>query len=57
MSERAPTSVTVAKLAWCCLLAGVVAAALMFPFAGGIELMSNRASEVVSNELRAASRG
>ncbi len=46
---RRPTSVTVAKLAWCCLLAGVVAAALMFPFAGGIGLLSNRASEVVSN--------
>src|SRR3982075_978574 len=52
MSEpptRPPTAVTVIKLAWCCLLAGVVAAALIFPFAGGIGLMSNRASDVVAN--------
>ncbi|MBV9089598.1 MAG: transglycosylase/D,D-transpeptidase PonA2 [Mycobacteriaceae bacterium] len=49
MSERRPTSATVARLAWCCLLAGVLAAALMFPFAGGIGLMSNRASDVVAN--------
>jgi membrane peptidoglycan carboxypeptidase len=49
MSERPPTGVTVVKLAWCCLLAGVVAAAIMFPFAGGIGLMSNRASDVVAN--------
>ncbi|HME49684.1 transglycosylase/D,D-transpeptidase PonA2 [Mycobacterium sp.] len=49
MSERAPISARVAKLAGCCLLAGVVAAALMFPFAGGIGLLSNRASDVVAN--------
>ena len=49
MSERPPTSVTVVKLAWCCVLAGVVAAALMFPFVGGIGLISNRASDVVAN--------
>src|ERR1700739_2869986 len=49
MSERPPTGVTVVKLAWCCLLAGVVAAAMMFPFAGGLGLMSNRASDVVAN--------
>src|ERR1700756_1059942 len=49
MSERPPTAVTVVKLAWCCLLAGVVAAGLMFPFAGGFGLMSNRASDVVAN--------
>ena len=30
-------------------MAGVVAAALMFPFAGGIGLMSNRAADVVAN--------
>ena len=30
-------------------MAGVVAAALMFPFAGGIGLMSNRASDIVAN--------
>ena len=45
MSERPPTGVTVVKLAWCCLFAAVIAAALMFPFAGGLGLMSNRASE------------
>ena len=49
MSERPPTSVTVVKLAWCCVLAGVAAAALMFPFIGGIGLISNRASDVVAN--------
>jgi membrane peptidoglycan carboxypeptidase len=49
MSERPPTSATVAKLAWWCLLAGVVAAAQMFPFAGGIGLLSNRGSDIVAN--------
>jgi len=49
MPEQKPTSVTVVKLLWCCLLAGVVAAGLMFPFAGGIGLLSNRASDVVAN--------
>ncbi|HZA11523.1 transglycosylase/D,D-transpeptidase PonA2 [Mycobacterium sp.] len=49
MSERPPASVTVVKLAWCILLASVVAAGLMFPFIGGIGLMSNRASDVVAN--------
>ncbi|MBV8966275.1 MAG: transglycosylase/D,D-transpeptidase PonA2 [Mycobacteriaceae bacterium] len=49
MSERPPTGSTVVKLAWCCLLAGVVVAAIMFPFAGGLGLMSNRASDVVAN--------
>ena len=49
MSERPPAVLTVLKLAGCCLLASVVAAALMFPFAGGLGLMSNRASEVVAN--------
>ncbi len=48
MAERQPTWTTVAKLAWCCALAAVLAAALMFPLAGGIGLMSNRASEVVA---------
>jgi membrane peptidoglycan carboxypeptidase len=37
------------KLAGCCLLAGVVLAALMFPFAGGLGLVSNRASDIVAN--------
>jgi membrane peptidoglycan carboxypeptidase len=49
MPERPPTAVTVVKLAWCCLLASVVAAAMMFPFVGGFGLMSNRASDVVAN--------
>src|ERR1700680_4640803 len=49
MSAHPPTVVTVVKLAWCCLFAAVVAAALMFPFAGGLGLMSNRASDVVAN--------
>jgi membrane peptidoglycan carboxypeptidase len=37
------------KLFWCCVLASVVAAALMFPLVGGFGLMSNRASDVVAN--------
>jgi membrane peptidoglycan carboxypeptidase len=49
MSERPSTGITVLKLAGCCLLAAVVVAALLFPIAGGIGLMSNRASEVVAN--------
>ncbi|MGB8502912.1 transglycosylase domain-containing protein, partial [Mycobacterium sp.] len=49
MAQRPPTGSTVVKLAWCCLLAGVLAAALMFPFAGGVGLLSNRASDVVAN--------
>ena len=53
MSERPqnlpPTAVTIIKLAWCCLLASVVAAALMFPVVGGFGLVSNRASDVVAN--------
>ena len=47
--NRPPASVTVIKLAWCCLLASVVAAGLMFPVVGGFGLMSNRASDVVAN--------
>ncbi|MBX7431214.1 transglycosylase/D,D-transpeptidase PonA2 [Mycobacterium sp. Y57] len=46
---KPPTAVTVIKLAWCCLLASVIAAGLMFPVVGGIGLMSNRASDVVAN--------
>src|SRR3954453_2277780 len=49
MSERPPVVLTLLKLAGCCVLASIVATALMFPFAGGIGLMSNRASEVVAN--------
>src|ERR1700712_809439 len=53
MSDRPtpqpPMTVTVIKLAWCILLASVIAAALMFPLAGGFGLLSNRASDVVAN--------
>ncbi len=56
MPEDPPTAptestraATVIKLAWCCLLAAVIAAALMFPVVGGIGLLSNRASDVVAN--------
>ncbi|MCV7422361.1 transglycosylase/D,D-transpeptidase PonA2 [Mycobacterium yunnanensis] len=47
--RRAPAAVTLIKLAWCVLLASVVAAGLMFPLVGGFGLMSNRASDVVAN--------
>lgn len=46
---RPPVAVTLIKLAWCCLLASVIAASLMFPVVGGFGLMSNRASDVVAN--------
>lgn len=46
---RPPTAVTVIKLAWCVVLASVIAAALMFPVVGGFGLISNRASDVVAN--------
>ncbi|MCT7661733.1 transglycosylase/D,D-transpeptidase PonA2 [Mycobacterium deserti] len=53
MSERPPSppprTVTIIKLAWCVILASVVAAGLMFPIAGGFGLISNRASDVVAN--------
>ncbi|MGB3893330.1 MAG: transglycosylase/D,D-transpeptidase PonA2, partial [Mycolicibacter sinensis] len=49
MSERPPTGPIVLKLAGCCLLAAVLLAALLFPVAGGIGLISNRASDVVAN--------
>ncbi|MBE1549977.1 membrane peptidoglycan carboxypeptidase [Mycobacterium sp. OAS707] len=49
MSEGRPTGATVRKLAGCCVLAGALAAALMFPFVGGIGFMSNRAADVVAN--------
>ncbi|MBS4727752.1 transglycosylase/D,D-transpeptidase PonA2 [Mycobacterium sp. SM1] len=57
MSERSGTTITVLKIAGCCLLAGVIAAALMFPVAGGIGLLSNRASEVVANGSAQLLRG
>ncbi len=49
MSDRPPAAITVLKLAGYCLLASVVAAAMLFPLAGGLGLISNRASEVVAN--------
>src|SRR6476619_6340443 len=49
MPERQPALRAVVRLAWCCLSAGVLAAALMFPLAGGIGLLSNRASDVVAS--------
>lgn len=49
MPEREPAGGTVIKLVLCCTLAGVLAAALMFPFAGGFGLLSNRASDIVAN--------
>lgn len=48
-STRPPVAVTVIKLMWCCLLAAVIAAGLMFPVVGGFGLVSNRASDVVAN--------
>ena len=49
MSDRPPVAVTVIKLAWCCLLAAVIVAAMLFPVVGGVGVMSNRASDVVAN--------
>ena len=49
MSERPPAGATIIKLAWCCLLASVIMAALLFPVVGGLGLVSNRASDVVAN--------
>ena len=49
MSERPPAGPTLLKLAWSCLLASVLVAALLFPVVGGAGLMSNRASEIVAN--------
>ncbi|MGZ4510804.1 MAG: transglycosylase/D,D-transpeptidase PonA2 [Mycobacterium sp.] len=48
MSERLRSCTKVAGLAGYCLLAGVMAAALMFPAFGTIGLFFNRASDVVS---------
>ncbi|OBK71249.1 transglycosylase/D,D-transpeptidase PonA2 [Mycobacterium sp. 1274761.0] len=48
MPEPQPVLGVVRKLAGCCLLAGVLVAAFMFPVVGSIGLFSNRASEVVA---------
>jgi len=37
MPERQPALRAVVRLAWCCLSAGVLVAALIFPFAAVIE--------------------
>src|SRR5687768_14978769 len=49
MSEGRPISGSIKQLAGCCVMAGVLAAALLFPLVGGIGLMSNRAADVVAN--------
>jgi hypothetical protein len=49
MSERPSAGSTMIKLAWSCLLASVLVAALLFPVVGGLGLMSNRASAIVAN--------
>ncbi len=49
MSERPRAGLTILKLAWSCLLASVLLAGLLFPIAGGVGLMSNRASDIVAN--------
>jgi membrane peptidoglycan carboxypeptidase len=49
MFERPSTSATLARLAGCCLVAGLLAAALMFPAAGGFGLLFNRAYDVVAD--------
>ncbi|MEO3756842.1 transglycosylase/D,D-transpeptidase PonA2 [Mycobacterium sp. B14F4] len=49
MPEREPAWGAVVKLAACCLMAGILLAAVIFPFAGGFGLLSNRASDVVAN--------
>ncbi|MGV0633698.1 transglycosylase/D,D-transpeptidase PonA2 [Mycolicibacillus trivialis] len=49
MSETPPAGVTVAKLIGCCMLAGTIVAALLFPVVGGFGLLSNRASDVAAN--------
>ena len=49
MSERRPAGRTIIRMAWSCLLASVVVAALLFPVVGGVALMSNRASDIVAN--------
>src|ERR1700694_131698 len=48
MSEGRPTRATIIRLVGCCLLAGVVAAGLMFPVAGGFGLLYNRVCDIVS---------
>src|SRR6476469_9110660 len=49
MPQRQPALRAVVRLAWCCLSAGVLVAALIFPIAAVIGLFSNRAADVVAN--------
>lgn len=49
MSDRPQLAATIVKLAWCCLLASVLVAAMLFPIAGAFGIASNRASDVVAN--------
>ncbi|WP_029113246.1 transglycosylase/D,D-transpeptidase PonA2 [Mycobacterium sp. URHB0044] len=49
MSEGRPISGSIYKLAGCCVMAGMLVAALLFPLVGGLGLMSNRAADVVAN--------
>ncbi len=46
--DRRPSR-TLVRMAWSCLLAGVVLAGFLFPVVGGLGLMSNRASDIVAN--------
>ena len=48
---------TLAKLALACVLAGMLAAALMFPIVGGVGLVVNRASNVVARTRRRSCEG
>ena len=49
MGVHEPTWLTAVKMALYCVLGGILTAALIFPFAGGFGLLSNRASDVVAN--------
>ena len=54
MPEPHPTApsagATVAKLALCCVLAGVLVAAMLFPLAGGAGIVVNHASDVAAQD-------
>ncbi|MGV7636660.1 hypothetical protein PJI23_30065, partial [Mycobacterium kansasii] len=39
----------IAKLAGCVLLAGLLVAGVLFPYVGGLGLISNRAADTVDN--------
>ena len=51
MSEQRPAkAATAAKLALCCVLAGLLVAALMFPLAGGVGVVAMRTSDSVTED-------